>query len=261
MRASYYQVDAFTDRLFGGNPAGVCVLESWPSDAILQSIASENAKPGNAFVVPAGSDVDFDIRVFTPTVEVDMSGHTTLSAAFALFTEWGFERDRIVFDGRSGHLTVARQGDLLTLDFPALAAKPNGPIDAIGKALGTPAQAVHTGIDWMAVFEREDDIVALAPDMAAIAGLDCRGLMATAPGHDCDFVSRFFAPGAGLPEDQVTGSAHCMMTPYWAKRLGKTRLEARQLSPRGGVLVCEDHGERVEISGQAVLYARGTIEV
>jgi len=158
-------------------------------------------------------------------------------------------------------LTVARDGDLLTLDFPALPAEPDGPLAAAATALNAGPQALFTGLDWMAVFEHEDEIRALAPDMAAVAALDCRGIMATAPGKDCDFVSRVFAPGAGLPEDQVTGSAHCMMTPYWAARLGKTRLDARQLSKRGGRLVCEDRGERVAISGQAVLYAQGEIEI
>ena len=261
MKIPYYQVDAFTDRLFGGNPAGVCPLETWPPDQTLLAIASENAKPGNAFFAPATGEADFDLRVFTPTQEVSISGHTTLSAAFVLFTALGFAGDTVTFDGQSGHLRVSRQSDLLVLDFPALPAEADGPLESVAAALGNPPQSLFTGLDWMAVFAHEDDIRALTPDMAAIAALDCRGLMATAPGGDCDFVSRFFAPGAGLPEDQVTGSAHCMMTPYWARRLGKPRLEARQLSARGGTLICEDHGARVTIGGNAVLYAQGTIEV
>jgi len=261
MKIPYYQVDAFTDRLFGGNPAGVCPLETWPPDRTLLAIAGENAKPGNAFFAPAKGDADFDLRVFTPTQEVSISGHTTLSAAFVIFTALGFASDTVTFDGQSGRLSVSRDGDLLVLDFPALPAQPDGPLDSVAAALGRPPQAVFTGLDWMAVFEGEDDIRALRPDMAAVAALDCRGVMATAPGETCDFVSRVFAPGAGLPEDQVTGSAHCMMTPYWAQRLGKSHLEARQLSKRGGTLICEDHGARVTISGRAVLYAQGTIEV
>jgi len=261
MRIPYYQVDAFTDRLFGGNAAGVCPLEAWPDDATLLAIAGENAKPGNAFFVPSKGGADFDLRVFTPTQEVTISGHTTLSAAFVVFTALGFAGDAVTFDGQAGRLTVTRAGDLLTLDFPALPAEPGGPLDDAAAALKARPQALFTGLDWMAVFEREEEIRALAPDMAAVAALGCRGIMATAPGTDCDFVSRVFAPGAGIPEDQVTGSAHCMMTPYWAGRLGKTRLDAHQLSKRGGRLVCEDRGERVAISGQAVLYAQGEIEV
>jgi len=261
MRIPYYQVDAFTDRLFGGNPAGVCPLEAWPDDGTLLAIAGENTKPGNAFFVPSTGAADFDLRVFTPTQEVTISGHTTLSAAFVVFNALDFAGDEVTFDGKAGRLTVTRVGDLLTLDFPALPAEPGGPLDAAAAALKVRPRALFTGLDWMAVFEREDEIRALAPDMAVVAALDCRGVMATAPGTDCDFVSRVFAPGAGIPEDQVTGSAHCMMTPYWADRLGKTRLDARQLSGRGGRLVCEDRGERVAISGQAVLYAQGEIEV
>lgn len=261
MRIPYYQVDAFTDRLFGGNPAGVCPLDTWPDDETLLAIAGENAKPGNAFFVPSKGEVDFDLRVFTPTQEVTISGHTTLSAAFVVFSALGFAGDEVTFDGQAGRLTVARAGNLLTLDFPALPAEPDGPLSEAAAALKARPQALFTGLDWMAVFEREDEIRALAPDMAAVAALDCRGLMATAPGRACDFVSRVFAPGAGIPEDQVIGSAHCMMTPYWAGRLGKKKLEARQLSKRAGTLVCEDRGERVAISGQAVLYAQGEIEV
>jgi PhzF family phenazine biosynthesis protein len=261
MHIPYYQVDAFTDRLFGGNPAGVCPLEAWLPDETLLAIAGENAKPGNAFFVPSQGAADFDLRVFTPTQEVSISGHTTLSAAFVLFAQRGFVGDKVTFDGQAGLLTVAREDDRLVLDFPALAAEPGGPLENVATALGARPQALFTGLDWMAVFAQEDQIRALDPDMAAVAALDCRGLMATAPGGTCDFVSRFFAPGAGLPEDQVTGSAHCMMTPYWAERLGKPHLEARQLSARGGTLICADRGERVTIGGQAVLYANGTIEV
>jgi len=261
MRIPYYQIDAFTDRLFGGNPAGVCPLEAWPDDATLLAIAGENAKPGNAFFVPSQGEADFDLRVFTPTQEVSISGHTTLSAGFVVFNALEFPGDEVTFDGQAGRLTVAREGDLMTLDFPALPAEPDGPLADAAAALNAEPQALFTGLDWMAVFEHEDEIRALVPDMAAVAALDCRGLMATAPGDACDFVSRFFAPGAGLPEDQVTGSAHCLMTPYWAARLGKTRLNARQLSKRGGTLVCEDRGERVAISGRAVFYAQGEIEV
>jgi PhzF family phenazine biosynthesis protein len=261
MRIPYYQVDAFTDRLFGGNPAGVCPLEAWPDDDTLLAIAGENAKPGNAFLVPSAGEADFDLRVYTPTQEVSISGHTTLSAAFVVFTALEFTGDKVTFDGQAGHLTVTRDGDLLTLDFPALPAEPDGPLAEAAAALNAEPKALFTGLDWMAVFEHENEIRALAPDMGAVAALDCRGIMATAPGKDCNFVSRVFAPGAGIPEDQVTGSAHCMMAPYWSARLGKTRLEARQLSRRGGTLVCEDKGERVAVSGQAVLYAQGEIEV
>jgi predicted PhzF superfamily epimerase YddE/YHI9 len=184
-----------------------------------------------------------------------------MSAGFVVFNALEFPGHEVTFDGQAGRLTVTRDGDLLTLDFPALPAAPDGPLADAAAALNANPQALFTGLDWMAVFEHEDEIRALAPDMAAVAALDCRGLMATAPGNDCDFVSRVFAPGAGIPEDQVTGSAHCMMTPYWAARLGKTRLDARQLSKRGGTLVCEDRGERVAISGRAVLYAQGEIRV
>jgi PhzF family phenazine biosynthesis protein len=259
MRISYFQVDAFTDRLFGGNPAGVCLLDSWLPDSVLQQIALENNLSETAFVVPRGED--FDLRWLTPTVEVDLCGHATLAAAFVIFQETGYDRQEIQFSTQAGLLTSYREDDRIVLDFPAWAPQSCALPTALAEALGWIPREVLKTRDFLAVFNDEDEILSLQPDMARLAQLQCLGVICTAPGKSSDFVSRFFAPGAGISEDPVTGSAHCTLIPYWAKKFGKTRLHARQLSARGGELWCEDRGSRVGIGGRCVLYSRAQLEV
>lgn len=259
MQISYYQVDAFTERLFGGNPAGVCFLDSWVPDALLQQIALENNLSETAFVVPSGDD--FHLRWLTPTVEVDLCGHATLAAAFVLFQERGYDRQEIVFRTQAGNLSAHRESDRIVLDFPAWAPQPCALPTALAEALGWIPREVLRTRDYLAVFNDEDEVLSLEPDTVRLAQLECLGVICTAPGKTSDFVSRFFAPGAGIAEDPVTGSAHCTLTPYWAKKFGKTRLHARQLSARGGELWCEDRGSRVGIGGRCVLYSRAQLEI
>ncbi len=259
MRLSLYQVDAFTSRVFGGNPAAVVPLESWLPDATLQGIALENNLSETAFFVrePQG----WHLRWFTPTQEVDLCGHATLGAAFVLYHHVQPGLERVEFASRSGPLVVTREGDWLVLDFPSRPPQPVAPPPGLIEALGARPSQVLTSRDIVAVFDTEAQVRALRPDMARVAALDTFAVTVTAPGTDVDFVSRFFAPRAGVPEDPVTGSAHCSLVPYWARRLGKTRLMARQVSARGGELRCEDRNERVHIAGQAVLYLVGHITV
>jgi PhzF family phenazine biosynthesis protein len=259
MKVPYFHLDAFASAIFRGNPAGVCALDSWLSDATLQNIAAENNLSETAFIVARGDD--FDLRWFTPTTEVDLCGHATLAAAFVLFTERGFRGYQVRFHSRSGLLTVIRAGDVLTLDFPSRPAATCAAPEALLRGLGaTPADA-RKARDYLAVFANEAEVRALKPDFAALRTLDCLGIIATAPGIDCDFVSRFFAPSAGIDEDPATGSSHCTLIPYWAQRLGKTKLFARQVSARGGEMHCQLTGDRVHIGGQAALYSRGEIEM
>lgn len=263
MRLPIYQVDAFTDRVFAGNPAAVVPLDSWLPDDRLQAIAAENNLAETAYVLRAGDA--FELRWFTPTVEVDLCGHATLATAFVIATLLEPGRDRLEFVTRqAGTLSVTRDGDLYTLDFPSRPAAPvASPDPALAAALGGAAPAaVLAGRDYLVVYENEEAVRALAPDMAALAKLDRYAVCATAPGRNgVDFVSRFFAPAQGIPEDPVTGSAHCTLIPYWAERLGRTALAARQISLRGGELSCELAGDRVKIGGKAVLYLEGSITV
>ena len=254
-----YQVDAFTNRVFGGNPAAVCPLERWLDDATMQAIATENALSETAFFVRQGAG--FGLRWFTPTAEVDLCGHATLAAAHVLVTELGFEGDVVRFETRSGELRVARAGDSLALDLPALVATPCATPAGFADALGRAPHEVLVAADYVAVFEHEDDVRSLEPDMARLARLDRRGVVATAPGRDVDLVSRFFAPGIGIPEDPVTGSTHASLVPYWAERLGVRSLRARQLSRRGGELTCRLAGDRVVLLGRSVTFLRGAIDV
>ncbi len=257
-----YQVDAFAAKLFSGNPAAVCPLESWLDDATLQAIAAENNLAETAFFVR--KDGGYHLRWFTPTTEVDLCGHATLASAFVVFRFLQPDTHSVVFSTRSGDLTVTRDGARLELDFPIIPAEPHDPPQALVDGLRKRPSEVRLGSNWMAIFDSAADVASLAPDMAAIASLHPAGVMATAPAGDpgsADFVSRFFAPSHGVPEDSVTGSAHCSLVPYWAKRLGKTRLVAHQISARGGVLHCEDRGARVGIAGDAVLYLEGSIRV
>ncbi len=270
MELPIYQVDAFTDAVFGGNPAAVCPLPSWLPDPVMQAIAAENNLSETAFFVPgrfaggqfeAGGD-GFALRWFTPTVEVELCGHATLASGFVVLDRLQPARRTVTFSTlASGVLGVTRDGDALVMDLPLWPFTPADPVPELGRALGREPDRLYSGPDWMAVYEDESAIRALSPDMAALARLPMVGVIATAPGRTVDFVSRFFAPAAGIPEDPVTGSAHCMLTPYWAERLGKTRLVARQISRRGGVLVCTLAGDRVELAGRAALYLQGTIHV
>lgn len=254
-----YQVDAFASKVFAGNPAAVCPLESWLPDELLQAIAAENNLSETAYLVKVGSD--YRLRWFTPALEVDLCGHATLASGYVIMTHLEPRRERVRFHTRSGPLEVARQGDLLTMDFPAAEAKPYEGLDALAAALGARPMQALIATKAMAVFEREADVAALAPNMERVAALDCDGVIATAPGDNCDFVSRYFAPAAGIPEDLVTGSAHCILTPYWAKRLGKQSLQALQISRRGGELLVEHRGERVAIAGRVAPYMVGRIAV
>ncbi len=259
MKLPYYEVSAFTTNPFGGNPAGVCPLDAWLPDAVLRGIAANNNLAETAFTVPRGNE--FELRWFTPTVEMDLCGHATLAAASVLFNERGLLGNEVRFHSRSGVLSVARDASLLTLDFPSRPPTPSSPPEALIQGLGVAPKEVFKARDYLAVYSNEAEVRALRPDFAALKTLDCLGIIVTAPGGDCDFVSRFFAPGAGVDEDPVTGSAHCTLIPFWAQRLGKTKLFARQVSARGGELVCELAGDRVRIGGRAVHYLRGEIQV
>jgi PhzF family phenazine biosynthesis protein len=260
MRIPIHQVDAFTSQLFHGNPAAVCPLASWLDDATLQSIAAENNLSETAFLV--GGNGAYEIRWMTPTREVDLCGHATLASAFVLFVEAEKGRDELVFQSKGGELRVRREDDLLTLDFPARPPQPMTAGEDLLEGLGRPAREVWGAArDYLAVFESEDEVRRLAPDFERLSRLDGRAVIVTAPGTRVDFVSRFFAPTFGIPEDPVTGSSHCTLVPFWSRRLGKKRLHALQVSPRGGELFCEDRGDRVAISGRAVRYLQGTIEV
>jgi PhzF family phenazine biosynthesis protein len=259
MSIPYYQVDAFTSHVFSGNPAGVCLLADWLPDALLQSIAAENQLAETAFIVQR--DALFDLRWFTPTLEIDLCGHATLAAAHVLFRHLGCRAPSVPFQTRSGVLTVSRDEDLLTLDFPARPATACDTPRELSEGLGATPATTAKARDYLAVFDTEQAVRELQPNAAVLMRLDCLGIIATAPGKDCDFVSRFFAPRAGVPEDPVTGSAHCTLIPYWAQRLGRAELRARQISPRGGELICEHRGDRVSIGGRAVTYSTGFLHV
>lgn len=259
MNLPLYQVDAFTSKTFGGNPAAVVPLDEWLPDDLLQSIALENNLSETAYFVQKGDH--FELRWFTPAIEVDLCGHATLASAFVLFEEMGTTGGSIRFETRkAGSLNVAKEGDLLVMDFPSRPPEPTSCTEDLVVALNAEPQEVYTSSrDLLAVFENEDDIRALEPDFAKLDALDAFAVIATAPGKVADFVSRFFAPKAGVPEDPVTGSAHCTLTPYWSRRLDKAKLHAFQLSRRVGELFCEDRGDRVSIKGRAVLFLKGEI--
>lgn len=259
MTQRIYQVDAFTSKVFSGNPAAVCPLEYWLPDDLLQKIAMENNLAETAFYVPQANQ--FEIRWFTPTVEVDLCGHATLAAAFVLFHREGYTGSSIRFYApRSGTLTVTRNGAWLTLNFPADLLQEVPLTEQLKSCFDLEPRLAFKGkTDYMLVFDAADEIIKLRPDSGAITLLDARGVIATAPGQTTDFVSRFFAPQSGIPEDPVTGSAHTSLVPYWAKQLNKTQLSALQLSERQGFLQCRYLNDRVEISGQGKLYLTGEI--
>jgi PhzF family phenazine biosynthesis protein len=258
LKLPMYQVDAFSGHVFSGNPAAVCPLESWLSDVQMQAIAAENNLAETAFFVRNGDG--YKLRWFTPAVEVDLCGHATLASAFVILNDLTPGERSVSFETKSGKLTVTRDGDLYSLDFPA---RPPEACDNVYPglvgAMGGKPETVLAARDYFVVYGSEEQLRALKPDMQALLSIDRFAVIATAPGRETDFVSRFFAPAKGVPEDPVTGSAHCSLIPYWSKRLGKKKLHAHQVSPRGGELWCEDRGERVTISGKAARFFEGTI--
>jgi len=259
MELSIFQVDAFSSKVFGGNPAAVVPLQSWLSDATLQSIALENNLAETAYFVQVGDS--YHLRWFTPAVEMDLCGHATLASAWVLFHRLGYSQERICFDTKSGELVVRKDGDLLVMDFPSRPPQPIPPNPGLLAAMGGKPLAVMASRDYFLVYGSEEEVLALQPDMKGLAKLEKGAVIATAPGKNCDFVSRFFAPKLGVNEDPVTGSAHCTLIPYWAEKLNKTKLHAWQISPRRGELFCTQAGQRVEMAGHAVLYLKGTIWV
>jgi PhzF family phenazine biosynthesis protein len=256
-RIPIYQVDAFASRLFSGNPAAVCPLEKWLPDEQMQAIAAENNLAETAFFVRNGEG--YNLRWFTPAVEVDLCGHATLASAFVIFNEMTPSAQSVQFSTKSGKLVVTRDGDLLSLDFPARPPMECQVYPGLIAAMGGQPEKVLAARDYLVVYATETELRSIQPDMNVLHKADRFGVIATAPGTDVDFVSRFFAPAQGVPEDPVTGSAHCTLIPYWSRRLGKTKLHAYQASPRGGEIWCEDRGERVTISGKAVQFLEGTI--
>ena len=259
MRLPIYQIDAFASAVFRGNPAAVCPLERWLPEQTMQSIAAENNVAETAFFVPRNGG-EYDIRWFSPEVEIDLCGHATLASGLVVLTRIDPARESLIFHSRSGPLTVHRAGELLALDFPARPPE-RCEADGLAEALGAPPREIWKSRDLMAVYDSEEAVRALAPSFDRIRALDAFGVIATAPGKDVDFVSRFFAPRQGVPEDPATGSSHCTLVPYWSRILGRKTLRARQLSARVGDFFCEDRGERVRIAGQVVPYLEGTIEV
>lgn len=259
MKIKLYQADAFTDKLFSGNPAAVCPLDEWLDDELMQKIAMENNLAETAFYVKK-EDL-YEIRWFTPVMEVDLCGHATLATAFVLFNFEGHTNDTIkLYSPRSGMLSAGRAGTDLTLNFPRDVMEKTDPPSELIMAFDIKPEEVWKGkTDFMMVYNNEDQIINIKVDLGKLAGFGGRGVIITAPGKHSDFVSRFFAPAAGINEDPVTGSAHTTLTPYWSARLGKPELEAIQLSARKGYLHCKLMNDRVEISGKAKLYLKGEI--
>jgi PhzF family phenazine biosynthesis protein len=258
MKIEYFHVDAFTDAVFGGNPAGVCLLDEWLPAAMMEKIAAENRHSETAFLIAA--DNHYEIRWFTPKMEVSLCGHATLASAHVLYDHKGHAGSRIDFQSRFDHLAVEKDGGLLYLDFPS---QPVSTIEApsgLEPALGEKPLEVLGERRYLVRLDSEKIVRDLKPDMDLLSKID-KPVIVTAPGVEADFVSRFFAPAFGIPEDPVTGSAHCTLIPYWSQKLGKKKLTAFQASARGGRLYCEDKGERVKIGGKAVTYMQGWIEV
>jgi len=255
-----YQVDAFSAEVFAGNPAAVCPLQDWLPDETLQAIAAENNVSETAFFV--GHEGRISLRWFTPACEVDLCGHATLASAYVLFEELGAGTDSVVFSTKSGDLPVRRDGGKLVMDFPSRPPQPIKAGPGLVAALGGPDPLeILAARDYLIRYETVEQVQALAPDMQALKNIYRFAVIVTAPGRDCDFVSRFFAPAKGVPEDPVTGSAHCTLVPYWAQELNKTSFHARQISQRGGEIFCRLAGDRVELAGQAALFLKGSIRV
>ncbi len=261
MRLPVYYVDAFAEKVFQGNPAAVCPLESWLDDAKMQAIAAENNLSETAFFVRQGEN--FKLRWFTPRCEVDLCGHATLASAFVLMNKLDLARKSVQFETRSGSLIVHREGKLLSMDFPAAPPQPtvNVSADLLGGLTPAPQAVWEAKSNYFAIYESEAEVCAVRPKFARLERLHPFGVCITAPGDHSEFVSRYFAPSYGIPEDPVTGSTHCSLTPYWAQRLNKAKLHAYQVSARSGELWCESAGDRVMIKGNAVLYMAGEISL
>jgi PhzF family phenazine biosynthesis protein len=260
MKLPIYHIDAFTDKLFCGNPAAVVPLSEWLSDETMLHIAAENNLAETAFYVK--NDAGFDLRWFTPTIEVDLCGHATLAAAYVIFNIQGEEREQISFFTRSGELNVTRSDDWFTLNFPIDHYQIAVPPPALVESINTNLMEVYKGkTDYLVVLDSEEEVKNLDFDIIVLSTIPARGIIVTASGEDVDFVSRFFAPQSGIDEDPVTGSAHTTLIPYWAEKLSKKILTAKQLSKRGGYLKCELADDRVNITGQARLYLQGEIEI
>lgn len=260
MKIDLYQIDAFTNQVFKGNPAAVCPLSEWLPDDVLLNIAIENNLAETAYFIPKDNGT-YHLRWFTPEIEMDLCGHATLASAFVLFEYLGYSENTVRFDTQSGQLEVTRDGNYLQMDLPSRPPEPADLPEIISTALSKQPMEVWKARDYMLVYENEEDIARLKVNAHALEGinLDPGGIIVTAPGTTADFVSRFFTPGAAVFEDPVTGSAHCTLTPFWTKRLDKEHLLAHQVSPRGGVLHCHVQEDRVIVRGQAVCYLQGTI--
>jgi PhzF family phenazine biosynthesis protein len=255
----YYGVDAFvTGRPFSGNPAGVCPLEAWLPDPMLQAVAAQNNLSETAFFVKEGDG--YRIRWFAPAAEVDLCGHATLASAHVLYEVMGRKESNVTFQSKSGPLKVSWEGSRLVLDFPALPLSPADAPAELLEGLGSKPRAAFRAMDWVCVFNDEEAVRSLRPRFDVLSKLDLRGVVVTAPGKDCDYVLRVFGPKLGVQEDPVTGSAQSMLAPFWAARLGKKSLSVKQLSARGGELSCDVSGDRVRIAGKARVYLKGDIQ-
>ncbi|MGI5963579.1 MAG: PhzF family phenazine biosynthesis protein [Lawsonibacter sp.] len=251
-----YLVDAFADDVFQGNPAAVCLLARWPEEVWLQNVARENGQPETAFLVPGQQENEYSLRWFSPEMEVDLCGHATLAAAYVVFHFLERDASEVIFQTKSGPLLVRRRGELLEMDLPAYTLKPLEVTDAIVDALGVRPKEVWRARDLVCVFEREEDVLNMRPDLEKVKALKGALMQVTAPGTKYDCITRTFAPKMGLAEDPVCGSGHCHVIPYWTQRLGRKELVARQASQRGGTLYCRMEGDRIFIAGRAVVYAQ-----
>lgn len=260
MKIPAYHIDAFAGAVFSGNPAMVCPLDRWLDDETLQLIAKENSLPVTAFFVE--HDDRYELRWFTPTVELDICGHGTVAAAAVVFNSMAAAKEAVAFKTRGGTFKVVKNDDFISMDFPVYEAVPCAikPEDLV-RALGREPQEILEAQNYLAVYEGEEDIRAITPDMELLKEVDHLGAIVTAKGKDSDFVSRYFAPKIGIPEDAATGSTHCTLAPYWAKKLGKRKLHAIQLSQRRGELRCEYLDDRVRITARAVRYAEGFLYI
>lgn len=259
MQLDIYQIDAFSERVFSGNPAAVVPLDSWLDDSVMQAIAAENNLAETAFFVNQAGR--YHIRWFTPVTEVDLCGHATLASAYVLYRELGYELPALTFDSKSGPLTITQRDDLYMMDFPSQPCTPCPVPAGLSTALGVPISECFCHEDYLVVLDNEAQLTALEPDFLAMSKLTLRGVIVTAVSESYDFVNRFFAPNVGINEDAVTGSAYTKLIPYWAERLAKKRMTAKQVSARGGEVICEIAGERVLIGGKAVNYLQGQIWV
>ncbi len=259
MKQKIYQIDAFANKLFEGNPAMVCPLDEWISDDLMQQIAEENNLSETAFFVK--TDEKYQLRWFTPKSEVKMCGHATLASAYVLFECLGYDSETIIFETKSGDLTVQKEGEKFVMDFPMQTIVPSLVGREIEEVFGVKPVALYASMDYIVIFEHEHDVLNAQPDLTLLKKLDLRGVCITAKSQKYDFVTRFFAPKYGIDEDPVTGSAFTQLVGYWSQVQGKRSFHAKQLSNRGGEVWCEIVGDRVKLSGKCVKYLEGEIEV